>query len=306
MKKTLVYEILEGILFALSGMAMSVSLTGFIEQLASDAPVLVRYLPLFFIAFALLSVTFCLHVVLHPRSRRTYRLGYIVGGILSTVFGAAAAITSVILFANGTFDSFVGGGITWIYPLDSLIFGFLFDFLGLFAFLYGVKKAKNDEVKVVPVTMWKRIVFLDILVPFYCAIACFFSVPISLFFLTYDYSAIHFFATLPWYMLMLLPCVELAFYEYYLRKLEGQKKFQVTLKAGTIFLALGLVFSIYGYFSSSAAPTAIAESLIFAFPLDFMVSRPIGFVLLYLINILPPMGLLLSEIFSQPKSRKEE
>ena len=303
MKRKWVLEVLEAVFFVLGGMALSVSLPGLVSQLASDAPVFLRYLPLFFITFALLSFGVSVHVALHPRSKTTYRLAFVLGGALTCLFGAGSAISSILLFANGTFDSLVEGGITWIYPLDSMIFGFLFDFAGLFWFLYGIKKAKNDEVEFLLVPLWQRIVILDLLIPLYCGIAAFFSVPITLFFLTYDFTFAHFFATLPWYMLMLLPLVELAFYEFFLRKLDGFSHFQVTMKAGSIFLLLGLVFSIYGYFASAYDPQAIPESLTFAFPLDFLVSLPIGPVLLYLINILPPMAYLLATLFHQQKKR---
>jgi hypothetical protein len=55
------------------------------------------------------------------------------------------ALFAAIFAINGTYSSIVMGGVTHLYPLDSLLLGLLYSFIGFALYFYGYKKYDGKE-----------------------------------------------------------------------------------------------------------------------------------------------------------------
>ena len=304
MKKrlSLILSLGEALLFPVVGLALYDALMAFVVEAASTAPEFPRILPLLLMGVTLAVLWFVLHAIRRPRSEATRKATYLGGGAVLLLLGASTVILDMVYAFSGTFASLLESKATWLYPIDTLVVGFLSDFLGAFLIFLYVKKGKEmAELSPHPWPLWKRIVLGYLLFPLYAMVAMFFAGTFLFSLVYFDRDFSHFGVTLSFYLLMILPSVSMLLYEHLVRDSEGVRRFNLILRGGSAFLLTGIVLSLWGYFGSLQDPYAISDSLVNAFPLDFLISKAIGPILLYLLALVPPLSMLLSFLFAKKK-----
>lgn len=310
MKMSTALKIGEGVCFAFSGLALYYAVPILIQLFASTSPNFLRMSPFFLMTATLVLLTFLLHALLHsatPRSRKATLFG---GGTLLLLLGAANVVFLMVLAFDGTFASLWQSRFNWLYPVDALLVGLFADLFGAGTIYWGWKKeASHPYAFLPPKALWKRIAFDYLLTPIYAMVAMFFAANLLMLPWTIDRDFSNFGITLAFYLLMLLPLLEIGLYEYWGREIQEEgKQFQFHLRYAPSFLLLGLACSLWGYFGALNVPRALTESLTAAFPLDFMASSTYGPLLLYLINLIPPLLYVLNFLFakkSEAKKREE-
>lgn len=172
---------------------------------------------------------------------------------------------------------------------------------------WGLKKEEAHPYSFAePKALWKRIAFDYALTPLYAMIAMFFCGDLLMLPWTIDRDFSNFGITLAFYLLMLLPLLEIGLYEYWAREKEEEaRQFAIHLRYAPLLLLIGLICSLWGYFGALNNPRALTESMTAAFPLDFMASSTYGPLLLYLINLIPPLVYVLHFLFAKKGEAKK-
>ena len=139
--------VLEAALFVYAGICCF-SLVSFIaEDFGSKFALFARYLPYTLMNIIPIHLLLVLHFALHPYSLKHKRWMLILNGAFICLGGFLMALLTAVYSFKGTYSSIVMGGITSLYPLDALILGLLYSFLGFALYFYGLKKyqGKNDR-----------------------------------------------------------------------------------------------------------------------------------------------------------------
>ena len=298
----LLLSALEALLFPVVGIALYDALTAFVVEAASTSPEFPRIAPLLLMGVTLAVLWFVLHAIRRPRTAASRKVTHLLGGSALLLLGAATVILDMVYAFSGMFGSLLASKATWLYPIDTLVVGFFADFLGAFLIFRFVRKSKGwQDLPPHPWGMAKRIAAGYVLFPLYAMVAMFFAGTFVMSLVYFDRDFSHFGVTLAFYLLMALPGVSMLLYEHLVRDAEGMKRFSRIVRGCSSFLLVGVALCLWGYFGSLQDRYAISDSLVMAFPLDFLISKAIGPMLLFVLALVPPLCLLLTFLFEKKK-----
>jgi hypothetical protein len=303
MKKRILLLILEGLLFIYAGIAFYYLLWFLIYNVAASFVFFVRFLPYFLMNLIPVYLLFVMHLCLHPVSIKRKKLTLMVNGGVICLLGFLTALFAAIFAINGTYSSIVMGGVTHLYPLDSLLLGLLYSFGGFALYFYGYKKYDGKEDHF-PTGKIKQKVLKSIFRPIFALVALFFIGALAHIFYTMDYSMKNWWEMLSFYLLMALPSVELGFYEYGFKEemdpITSQKKeFHYS-----VWMALSALLTVLFFFIAYLVNKAfLVESGVAYLPADFLKSIPFGPVILFVSVLVAPLVAFFH--FLSPSKKKD-
>jgi hypothetical protein len=289
MKKRTLLLILEGLLFVYAGISFYYLLWFLIYNVAAHFEFLIRFLPYLLMNLIPIELLFVLHLCLHPVSIKRKKLTLMVNGGIICLLGFLTALFAAVFTLNKTYSSIVMGGVTHLYPLDSLLLGLLYSFIGFALYFYGYKKYDGKEDRF-PTEKIHQKVLKSIFRPIFAFIALFFIGGLAHLFYTIDYTQKNWWEMLSFYLLMALPSVEAGFYEYGFKEETDPIQSQYKAFHYSVWMALSaLVTVLFFLVAYLVNPAFLVESGVAYLPADFLKSIPFGPFILIFGVLIPPL-----------------
>ena len=245
------------------------------------------------------------HLLLHPTSFKRKKLTFMVNGLILAALGFALSLIVVLKMANGSYRP-VMSEITFLFPLDLLIWGIIFAGIGgLFFFLGKRYQDEGEEAyKAVDGNLFTKIIKC-IFRPIYVLFTMFYSGALIYRVATFDLGFEHFFPMWGVYTLMACPAICLGLYEWVYKEMKSEeRKIMFQFKATWISALVTLLSFVWVFISSKADPDFLTESGTALFPLDHMLmdSPPFGVLFAFLF----PVVACIASIFHWIKPAKKD
>lgn len=241
----------------------------------------VKMFPVYISLLLPVYLLFITHLALYPQSEKKLVLTYRVNGIVFSGLSLFGAIMLIVYATNGTYNGFLQGGITSLFPLDMIILNFVFALAG--GYLVYLSFKKKPEGPYFPSRHGTaRKIFSSIFRPLLVLFAIYHLG--SFIFGLYDanYGGTYEGYMIPLYILMLVPSLMLGFYEWgykdggTFQNEEKRTALSWSLFGSTLLLSVLMVVFLV------IEPDYILEEAIAFYPLDFMGSYNIAPIILSL------------------------
>jgi hypothetical protein len=227
---------------------------------------------------------FALHLLTHPLNETKRIKTAEVNGALLLILSFVGILSQAVYYRLGYQPSWISGGITPFYPLDGFIGHFALLILGSGLYLFSRYLRKHHRNYEWSVHEWQghEKIWTSIFRPFFALIALYFMGSLLLAPFRINAFAEHAGSLVGFFLLMLLPSVMLAFYEWdYLDK-EPLPQRQRLYRNSVILTLAGLILALWYWLAQALDPRFLSESLIALFPWDFMLQVKIAPYLLLL------------------------
>lgn len=304
------FPILEVVLSCLAGLAFFMGISFLASDLGSNLAFMVKFLPYYLASFLPTHIVFAYHCYVYPRSEKLQRISGMTNGAIIATLGFLTTLLSAVYVMNGTYSSILLREPTALFPLDCILGGIVFAFLGGLLFFLAIKKklpyvpdvkeAKNNLATKIA----KGISYPLFVLFAFNYIGAFLTVPV-----TFDYSWSTWFTMIPVYLLLCYPFVMMCLYYFGYKLAKPEKKKSNQLIISAICLGLGIFLSMYLLITEHFHPDFVASIAVAYFPIDGVASIVLGPISLIVLSVLPPFLSLLGTFFpgrSHPKKAKSE
>lgn len=282
-------KIIEIPCFIFASIAMFL-LIGLLDSLISNSlHDILKMWPYVIYLFDVVYLLFIIHSSIYPKSKESrVKVLKINGGIL-TFLSFAVICGEAIYVYKGIYPSFVIGGITSLFPLDSFIGSFLTLSSGYMLYFYGGWLAKhyreypylqreNKKKAIGFFSSLYRGIFVLIALYFFGA---FIEIPV-----TFDAYSGHVGSLFGFYLFLLVPSLMLLFYEWFYRDVsEKNAKERNGTALSIASLSVSVVLSVYLIVDFIYDPYFLIEGAAGLLPIDFMHSLILGPTLLILSTV---------------------
>lgn len=268
------------------------------QNAINDFRNLALYLPLFLTLLVPVVALFIMVFSHRTNGAKFIKLLFICSIILLCYSLLTIIYTFVDIYANMG-GNYLYRGITSLFPLDVFVYNAIYVAIALVLLFTSRKMTALEEINYPKKPIWLKILGVIF-------VLC------SLFFLgnllfaptMFDFSFKHIGGLIPVYLLMLVPTLQLVIYWFIYPLIKEEKKdrfaFHHALYMIGITLILFIWFLTYELFNNSF----IVETAQSLFPISFAVSLPIGFILLFLLGVVPGIVTAIILLVKRHKSAK--
>ena len=295
MKETKVIRILAGVYFPFAAYAFYTLFLGLLAKASVLFEGTVRYWPGYIFYAGAVYVALAMLSLSYPSSEQQ-RIRIYKGGGFALVLLGFSAIAGIAIEVSLGVISWNTHGLSGLYPLDSFIGSFLLIAIGSLSYWYGTflhKVPFDGSYYPSGFHGWGRFGVDAVAVIALFHVLFFFGSLLNLS-ASFDPASSHLAGLLLFYPYMLLPTVMGYFFFYGFVPLSDDKKWRRALVYSIVFLSIGIALAICFFVFQSLDPLYLTEGGTALLPVDFMGRLPYGLYVLFILNVLVPLGCLIA------------
>jgi len=272
MKEKTALKIMESLYYFLAAIAFYLLMNLLANAISVSFADFAKSIPFLLFLGESVYLLFILHLLAHPLNQEKREKTAKVNGTILVGLSFGGIVCQAVYYRLGFQPSYVSGGVTPFYPLDGFIGHFILLGIGSLLYLFARNLHRDPRTYEWSVHEWTGHgkVWTSLFRPLFALIALYFMGAVLVSPFRMNFSPSHAGGLIGFLLLMLLPSVMLAVYEWdYLDK-EPLPQRERLYRNSVLLTLAGLILSLWYWLAQALDPRFLVEGMIALLPFDFL------------------------------------